>query len=67
MNAATNNVAPLTVEEQQVVDAVQAMFAALETCATAGGDPNRAFLHAVPPEMMAEARRQVPLLAFLGL
>lgn len=58
---------PLTREEQVAVEAVQSMFAALELCAEAGGDPNRAFLAAVPAEMMMEARRQVPLLAFLGL
>lgn len=57
----------LTLEERQVVESVQAMFAALALCAEAGGDPNRAFMAAVPPDLMAEARRQVPLLAFLGL
>lgn len=57
----------LSVEEQAVADSVRAMFEAMAVCAQAGGDPNRAYAAAIPPEVLAEARRQVPFLAFLGL
>lgn len=57
----------LSTEELAVVDAVQTMFAAMARCEEAGGDTNRAYLAAIPPELLAEAKRQVPLLGFLGL
>jgi hypothetical protein len=57
----------LSPEEQAVADAARTMFAAMAACEQAGGDGNRAFLAAIPPEALAEAKRQFPFLAFLGL
>lgn len=53
--------------EQRVADAARAMFEAVARCEQEGGDPNRAFLAAIPPEALAEAKRQMPFLSFLGL
>lgn len=57
----------LTAEEAAVAEAARAMFAAMAACEEAGGDGNRAFLAAIPPEALEEAKRQFPFLAFLGL
>lgn len=57
---------PLTPEELEVVKAVQEMFRVSALCEQAGGDPNRAFLAAVPQEALDEAKAQFPLLGFLG-
>lgn len=59
--------APLTAAEEEVARSVQAMFSAVAACEREGGDPNRAFLAAVPPEALAEAKQQFPFLSFLGL
>jgi hypothetical protein len=55
------------VEELAVATAMQGLFRALQACETAGGDTNKAFTAAIPPEVLDEMKRQMPILAFIGL
>lgn len=65
--AAEPAAAELTPEELAVAHAALTMFETMAACEQAGGDANRAYLAAIPPELLAEAKRQFPLLGFLGL